>query len=119
VFAYFSDWFEWLFTGFFEVMKQALYWSRDLLDSLWTTIWAAFGSMLYDVIQWMISLLPESVAAVMTQNLGGNGVVSYLALVGWFVPVGLLCGIYGSTWGVCGSIRLVRWIISFVPTWSH
>jgi hypothetical protein len=90
----------WIWEAFLAVVQWAWEWFLTFIGLVW---------------DYFVSLLPAD-WAVYFQGDSMSGVQYYLGLVAWFFPIWGCIGIAGSVAAIVATIRLGRWIKSFVPT---
>lgn len=120
----------------FGWLASAFTWLWDLIRASVVAIWALIeGSF-----SWSVSLLPDGWADYFNlgrdldpstpgvqgwgyyfssngvAGSGGSSVLTYIADIGWILPVPSMVAIIVGAYATTGLIRLVRWALSFVPT---
>jgi len=86
----------------------------DWIATLWNLFFEGLYAAFEGFVQWMVSLLPPEMVGFF--DFSSNPAWQWIGDVSQIVPVGAWLALAGSVYGVCGGIRLVRWIIGFVPT---
>ncbi len=118
-----------------------LWYLNDIINGAWS--WGAqqvsngigqvvewLAAMLWSVLEWFWSmierlmyLLPNPFAGEWLLKLDWEPLIGHaialmqvVDLVLWVFPVGGVAIFYLAVYALCGSIRLVRWVLAFVPT---
>lgn len=104
----------WAVNSIFGGISGGIQWTVDSVVYMWNVFWLAVQDSISNFASWAFGLLPPEVAGFF--DLAANPAWGYLADVSAIVPVYGWIALAGSVYGVCGGIRLVRWIIGFVPT---
>ena len=89
---------------------------RDLLVTPVLALWAWVREFIADeILPWAIGLIPPEVIDVL-DGLNIAQLASIIEDVAWILPFWTALGVYVIAYGVCGGIRLIRWILAFIPT---
>ena len=90
-----------------------------LMSAPWSLV-VALGQWVEDFVTVSIpniawALLPSGVVEFLS-SLPASGIDTIIQSVTWFFPFWVIAGIYINAYALCGGIRLVRFIIGWVPT---
>lgn len=77
----------------------------DLIMWVWTGVW-----------DWVWSLLPPAIQDFLASD-QISGLLGLCDDLSWFIPIYGTIGIIAGTLSGVGIIRLVRYVVSIIPTW--
>lgn len=94
----------------------------QLLDAVWelaadalAVVWNWITQMISSGVDVLLGLLPAELVATM-QQAPWDQWGQYWDLVSYFVPVYGIVAILGGAYSVVGGLRLVKLVVSFIPT---
>lgn len=95
-----------------DLIVDAVTWLVAQLEFIWDAILRGIRS----VFQFLIDLLPDSFVNGDFLGIDWSGFYMIADGILWLFPIVECIGIIGAGYAVCGSIRLVRWVLAAVPT---
>lgn len=108
--------------GFFSWLAGHIYGGFSYLFSLlyvvWYQLWASFIEWLDLGVSWLKSLLPSGLVEFFSNPLLAGAIATAAESITFFIPLAGLMTVVVFTYSTVASIRLARWIKSFVPTIS-
>lgn len=88
-----------------DLFWQVLGWWFDVILAVWE--WLPFSDPFEE---WLLGTDMQSMLDHAIQ------LMRVIDLVLWLFPVAGVALLYTGTYGVCATIRLVRWVLAFMPT---
>lgn len=67
------------------------------------------------ILPFFLARVPQSVKDIFTE-LDFAAFEALIWDVAWILPVWTILGIYTATYTACGLVRVIRWILAFIPT---
>lgn len=102
------------FGWIFGAASTTLDWLGNTLISVWQAIWDGLTASLIDLANWAIGLLPEQWQTIF--DFSESPTWSFIGDFWVLLPVAYLLQYAVVIYSAAGAIRVVRWIIGFVPT---
>ncbi len=113
-----------------NAINGAWHWAVGVLNTALGTVLDWIAALLWSVLEWFWSmierlmyLLPNPFAGEWLLKLDWEPLIGHAItlmeaaeVVLWVVPVGGVAIFYLAIYALCGSIRLVRWVLAFIPT---
>ncbi|GEM_PF-4460296 len=76
----------------------------------------AFINLPRQILDAVVQLLPDGIVNYFTDTIDVAALASIVADVTWIIPFWGVMAIYVNCYALIASVRLIRWVLAFVPT---
>ena len=91
---------------------------RAFYNWLTTNVTALFDWIIglgKDLVLWAIELLPDEIGSFF-ESVDWAWFTDFIQDATWIIPLWSILGIYSTALGLAFSVRLIRWVLAFIPT---
>ena len=89
------------------------------ISALWNLISTTVGQWATEAVTWLLQQLPLSqIGSLFSSPLLNANLKNALSALTYFFPVVGVMAIITMAYSICATIRLLRWVKSFIPTIS-
>lgn len=101
-----------MFQWIIDIWNKFVQW----LDYIFEQILGFISSIVDWAVNMLVSMLPSSFTDGSWFSFDVSGLAMLTDSLLYIFPVGAMIGVIIATWTLVGAIRIIRWIIGFVPT---
>jgi hypothetical protein len=106
--------FEWLYEAFAYVIGGLIGWITQTFGVVWFWMWEQIASWFVLVFDAVLDELPPAWSSYVRTDVL-DPLLGSMALVDYVCPIFVPMQIIATAYAVVAVVRLVRWLLSFVP----